>query len=307
MPSPIVYPLNAKDDSPYNYIPTEWIGILFVVLYSLITAVHLFQAVRHKIWWLTFTFVLCGVGEIIGWIGRLWSSTQELPLSQDPFLMQIVCTIIAPTFMTAGMFFVFGRIINMVGSEYSRLTPKVYGLVFVGADVVALVIQAVGGAKAASADTPDQSETGAKIMVAGIIIQMAAITLYIVVQAEYLFRVFTNKPVRSANTGAGSEKVEGTSETPSLATLVGKERITRNIGTMLIGMGIAAVFIYIRSIYRTIELLDGWNGPIIADETLFNVLDGAMIFLALFTLSVFHPGRLLWSMPAVKPSDVSAV
>jgi len=309
MSEPSLVPLNPKDNSPYGYIPTKWITILFVALYSSITAIHTFQAIRHRIWWLLFTFVFCAIGEIIGSGGRLWSSTQSLPLTMDPFLMQICCTIIAPTFMTAGMFFVFGRIINMVGPEYSRLTPKVYAYVFVGADVVALVVQSVGGAQASSANTGAQSNQGAKVMVGGIIIQMAAITLYIAVQAEYLWRVFKNRPIRPVSTGAVTPSAEkdgalGQSESPSVISVIGKERITRNIAAMLIGMGIAAVFIYIRSIYRTIELLDGWNGPIIENETLFNVLDGTMIFLALVTLSIFHPGRLLWNTAPVRQSNV---
>ena len=44
--------------------------------------------------------VACGLGETIGWAGRLWSSKN--PVLDDPFLMQITTTIISPSFMTAG-------------------------------------------------------------------------------------------------------------------------------------------------------------------------------------------------------------
>lgn len=135
-------------------------------------------------------------------------------------------------------------------------------------------------------------------------------------QAEYLWRVYKNRPIRPSIGVTELQKL-GDSANPStisIPTAVGWERITKKIGHMIIGMAVAALFIYIRSIYRTIELLDGWSGPIIQNETLFSkytthlrltdtnvlicphldVLDGMMIFLALFTLSVFHPGRLLW-------------
>ncbi|KAG8934654.1 hypothetical protein FRC02_009481 [Tulasnella sp. 418] len=62
---------------------------------------------------------------------------------------------------------------------------------------------------------------------------------------------------------------------------------------MLTGMGIATVFLYIRSIYRTIELLDGWTGPIITNQSFFNLLDGMPITVAMYALNVFHPGPLL--------------
>jgi hypothetical protein len=47
------------------------------------------------------------------------------------------------------------------------------------------------------------------------------------------------------------------------------------------------------AIYRTIELLDGFSGPIISTERLFNVLDGLMILFAILSLNVVHPGIFL--------------
>lgn len=45
--------------------------------------------------------------------------------------------------------------------------------------------------------------------------------------------------------------------------------------------------------YRTIELVDGWDGRIISNELYFNVMDGAMIVAAMYCLNFFNPGRLL--------------
>ena len=45
--------------------------------------------------------------------------------------------------------------------------------------------------------------------------------------------------------------------------------------------------------YRTIELVDGWEGRIIHNELYFNVMDGAMIVASMYCLNIFHPGRLL--------------
>lgn len=74
------------EDSPYNYIPSESVAIIFLVLFGLSTALHTGQAVYYKMWWLFPTAILAGGTECIGWAGRLWSSIS--PSYGDPFLMQ---------------------------------------------------------------------------------------------------------------------------------------------------------------------------------------------------------------------------
>jgi hypothetical protein len=51
-----------------------------------------------------------------------------------------------------------------------------------------------------------------------------------------------------------------------------------------------------------IELSGGWNGRIIHTEVYFNVLDGGMVVLAIFTLNFAHPGLLLQQAPTVSES-----
>ncbi|KAG8964033.1 hypothetical protein FRC05_004317 [Tulasnella sp. 425] len=241
--------------------------------------------------------VLGGIGEIIGWAGRTWSSRNYI--NNNAFYMNICCTIIAPSFMTAAMFIIVGRVIGLVGSEYSRLRPRTYSILFISADFAALVVQAIGGATAASANDHKGAENGSNIMVAGIIIQMAAITIYCIIQGDYLWRVLTDRPIRPRETPSGvvtpRSDVEDASNNFTLEKEVtsGRARLTPNIKNMLIGLGIATLFIYIRSIYRTIELLGGWNGAIFVNERLFNALDGMPIFVAMFVMNVFHPGRFI--------------
>ncbi|KAG8948797.1 hypothetical protein FRC04_009260 [Tulasnella sp. 424] len=315
---------NNDDGNAFGYIPTLWITALFVALFFLTAVAHLGQAIYYRIWWLIPTFVFCGLGEVFGWAGRVWGSQQ--PYVLDPFLMQICCTIFSPTFLTAGMFFIFGRMIGLIGPEYSRLTPKIYAITFLSLDTSALVVQSLGGSQASAADTLEGANRGAKIMVGGIILQMVAITLYVIIQVEYLVRVFKDRPVhprpspsaiamtaltppagdsgtRTPNTYVGEGDAEKTQPKAIVMPATGRQRITRKIGLMLLGLVIATVFIYVRSIYRTIELLDGWNGPIITNETLFNVLDGTQILLAMVTLNVLHPG---WLIPLPKVEAAQA-
>lgn len=42
-----------------------------------------------------------------------------------------------------------------------------------------------------------------------------------------------------------------------------------------------------------IELLEGWNGPIITNETLFIVLDGMAVYGAAVIFHFVHPGKFM--------------
>ncbi|KDQ59791.1 hypothetical protein JAAARDRAFT_127024 [Jaapia argillacea MUCL 33604] len=268
--------------NPYNYVPTEWICVLFVVLFSITTILHIAQATRYRFWWLFPTAVLAGFAEVIGWAGRLWSSQNATLL--DPFLMQITTTIIAPTPLVAANFIILGRIIGRLGSQYSRLSPMWYMIVFCSCDLIALIVQAIGGASASMAARQYKSATtGGHIMLGGIVFQMAAITIYVACAAEFFWCFYHDRPVRKSSS---QNKV-------SRAMAIDK-----NTRLMIAGLALCTVTIFIRSVYRTVELTDGWNGRIISTQVYFNVLDGGMITIAMFTLNFFHPGRLLVPLPS---------
>lgn len=151
----------------YGYIPTEWICALFLSLFSLSTRRYNSRAFQHfhslslqlvlntglalfyRIWWLFPTVILGGVGEVIGWSGRLWSSQTYLGNAKDPYTMQyvlfstreryapdniherIVATIISPTPVLAANFIIMGKLITYMGPQYSRLPPKRCTLSFI--------------------------------------------------------------------------------------------------------------------------------------------------------------------------------
>ncbi|KAF8592910.1 hypothetical protein BDV93DRAFT_593759 [Ceratobasidium sp. AG-I] len=153
-------------------------------------------------------------------------------------------------------------------------------IIFITADVTALIIQAVGGAMASIADTLDGANRGGNIMLAGIIIQFVAVILFTLLAIEFVVRFSLNRPARNIP-NSQEQKYEGWATAPL------------GVMWMLIGLAIATLFIIIRSVYRTIELTDGWNGVIISTEKWFNWFDGMPIVVAMVTFNVFHPGYLL--------------
>ncbi|KAH9949747.1 RTA1 like protein-domain-containing protein [Amylocystis lapponica] len=265
----------SQHKSGYGYIPTEWICILFIVLFSVSSILHAGQAVKWRIWWLLATPCVAGILEIIGWAGRLWSHMN--PGNINPYIMQMTATIIAPTFLIAANFVTLGQIIRRIGQQYSRLSAMWYTIVFTSCDVIALIIQAIGGATAATAVQNNNNPTnGGNIMLGGISFQMAAITLYMLLAAEFVLRFLWDRPLR--NSGETQEKANV---------------FDRKMKLMLAALTASSIFIYIRSVYRTIELANGWTGVIITTQWYFDVFDGAMVVLAMYTLNFLHPGMLL--------------
>jgi len=222
--------------------------------------------------------VLGGVGETIGWSGRLWGSKN--PTSMNPYLMQITTTIASPTFILATNFETVRRIILKVGPQYSRLKPHLYMIVFCTCDVIALVVQSVGGGIASVAATTDDSagtEKGGHIALGGIVFQFVAILVYMLLVAEFLVRYHLDKPF---------PRREG--------TLIGRSpKLDSKTRQMVFGVGFSSLCIFIRGIYRTVELTEGWSGAIISNQRLFIGLDGTMILLSMVFLNIFHPGRLM--------------
>ncbi|KAJ7476724.1 RTA1-like protein [Mycena latifolia] len=263
----------TAQDTAYGYVPHEGVAILFLTLFGISTLLHAAQAAYFRMWWLLPTACLCGIGELVGWSGRLWSSFS--PRLGDPYMMQITTTIIAPTPLIAVNFILLARIITRLGPCYSRLTPRWYTRIFLTCDIIALVVQGLGGGLAASSHKPKTMQLGSNIMLGGIVFQFAAICVYTACGVDFLRNYTAATPVR--------------------AQISSMERgaLTRRLKLMIAALGFSTLVLFIRSIYRIVELADGWTGRIITTELYFNVLDGGMVVLAIFTMNFAHPGLLL--------------
>jgi hypothetical protein len=59
---------------------------------------------------------------------------------------------------------------------------------------------------------------------------------------------------------------------------------------VFLALWIATILIFIRSVYRIVELQGGFNGSIANNETVFMIFEGPMIILATLAVTVIHPG-----------------
>ncbi|BAE57785.1 RTA1 like protein-domain-containing protein [Aspergillus flavus] len=263
------HPIIDGMDTAYGYQPSLAAGVVFLVLFGLSMIVHTIQFTWKRTWWCAVFSIGC-LTEVLGWAGRTWSS--ECPYNMTAFLMQISTLIIAPTFFTAGIYVLLGRFIQILGRDSSILSPKMYLWIFCTCDVISLVIQAIGGGIASAETNKEDGDTapGTHIMVAGIVFQLFSITVFVACAADFVRRVLRRRLLQNMSG----------SITPLFAAMV-----------------FSVLCIYVRSIYRTIELSQGWSGYLITREKYFIALDGAMMVAAVGVFNIFHPG---WLMPSTK-------
>jgi len=245
----------------YGYVPSLAPGVVFCVLFGISCIGHIIQTSQKHAWWFYVFAIGAGV-EVMGWAARAWSS--QCPYNNDAFLMQISTLIIAPTFFTAGIYVILGQFIHILGRQFSIISPRLYLYIFCTCDFISLVIQAIGGGIASGAETVDVRNLGTHIMVAGIVFQLATLTVFCYFFCNFLWRAS-----------------------------ISHSQLPRNIKLLTYATTFSVVTIYIRSIYRTIELVQGWTGYLITHQQYFIALDGAMMILAVAVYNIFHPATLL--------------
>ncbi|KIK59468.1 hypothetical protein GYMLUDRAFT_85825 [Collybiopsis luxurians FD-317 M1] len=253
---------NIDLESPYGYVPTFSICILFIALFAVTTSIQFIHAFIVRQWFLLPTMVLAGCGEILGWSGRLWSNRNLF--ARDPYIMQIACLIISPTPLLGAHFIIFGRLVQILGSQYSRFKPRLYSRIFLSCDIISLVVQAVGGGMTASAITDSAVNLGTNIMLAGIAIQLAILVGFSATACEFVYRYNKDKPFRNEP----GEKI-------------GYMDKRRKVG--LYAVFFATFCLFIRAVYRLIELGDGWNGTVIKTQWSFDIFDSTMVCIAMYT------------------------
>ncbi|KAI0735122.1 RTA1 like protein [Earliella scabrosa] len=260
----------------YGYTPTRSACYIFVILFSITTLLHSYQAVRYRAWWLIPTVVIAGVGEVVGWGARVKGSYE--PFARMPFIIQTSVLVLAPTPFVAALFIGFGRVSERLGAQYSRLSPSMYSKIFLTADIISLLVQGSGGGLAASStEDPDQVRLGSNITLGGLIVQIISMSIFCCFMAEYAWRRYNDRPFRKV---AFDENAE-------------QGIFDRHMKLLIAGICLSTMVIYIRCVYRVIEFADGFSGSIAHNEVLFNVFDGAMVTLGFYILNFMHPGRLL--------------
>ena len=126
--------------------------------------------------------------EAISYIGRILLHFNAF--SNAGFETQIVCLIIAPAFLSAGIYLTLKHFVLCFGEEYSRFPARFCTYIFTTADIFVLVLQATGGALAATSNSNiTQRNEGNDFLMSGIVWQVFTLLVFFVLAAGHFFRL----------------------------------------------------------------------------------------------------------------------
>ncbi|TIA44054.1 putative RTA1 domain protein [Aureobasidium pullulans] len=272
----------SLDYAQIEYVPTYGGNLAYLIVFAVLLVAQCGLVWKYRTWgfWVG---MFCGLLlEVLGYDGRV--TLNGNPFNFDQFVLYLVCLTIGPAFLTASIYLCLGRLVIVFGEGISRFSPKFYTITFMTCDFLSLLLQAVGGALAATQDDTNPSDTGVNIMIAGLAFQIVSLTIFIALSLEFAWRA---RKARESDLNFEFFNLR-------------KRTMFR---LLPYAIAIATITIYIRCVFRVAELQDGFGGELANNEGMFMAFEGPMIIIAVVVLTICHPGIAFGSASAWKAAN----
>ncbi|CVL07535.1 related to RTA1 domain protein [Fusarium mangiferae] len=272
-------PTCPVEATTYGYAPVLGANATLLTVFILCAIIQLVFGTWKRVYSYSFAIFFGCVLEAVGYVGRLMM--HQNPWSSSGFRMQIICLIIAPSFIAAGIYLTMKHFIRCNNPEYSFLKPQLYTWIFIGCDIGSILLQAAGGGIAGSAGSENQHllDIGNNVMIAGIAFQVVTMVICGILASIYAARRWQHR------------------HKPA----VGKFYQTTQV--FMCAVGFAYLVVLIRCIYRLPEMAGGWGNELMRNEMEFLVLDGLMVALASVALTIVHPAFFLPAMRTTRSEE----
>ncbi|KAF2255895.1 RTA1 like protein [Trematosphaeria pertusa] len=251
----------------YHYDPSLPAAALFVTLFALTTLAHIYQSLFHRRRraYFLIPFLIGGLFEVIGYIGRIQSSND--PQVRSPFIMQTLTILLAPALFAASIYMVLGRLILLTSSEKYALVRRTWlTKIFVGGDVLSFIAQGVGGGMITSnKKDKDVVDTGRKIILLGLWIQIVFFGFFVLVAVLFQFRGRAH-----------------------FRKIPAEVSWTKHLYVLYV----TSILILIRSIFRVVEYTQGIDGYLYSHEVFLYIFDATLMFIAMLVMNVVHPADI---------------
>ncbi|ETS77968.1 hypothetical protein PFICI_10030 [Pestalotiopsis fici W106-1] len=250
----------AFDFKLYRYTPSLPAAIVFVVVFAILSSLHVARIQRHRSYYFT-AFTVGGFFELIGYAGRIWSHFDTLSIGG--FVIQAILILVAPALFAASIYMILGRLIRTLRAEELSLIPIAWVTrVFVISDVISFSLQAGGGGIQA-AGTRELFHIGEKIIIAGLFVQIVVFGFFMVTAVIFQYRF-----ARSAIFASAPAPVNW----------------KRHLNVLYA----VSALILVRSIFRVMEYLQGNDGYLISHEVFLYVFDALLMTAVMVIFLVWY-------------------
>ncbi|KAL5592669.1 hypothetical protein FOBRF1_006890 [Fusarium oxysporum] len=244
----------------YHYDPSLAAAVIFIILFTATTILHFFQMIQTRTWFFL-TFSCGGIFEVIGYIGR------TVPDTLGAYIVQSIFLLVAPALFAASIYMELGRIVALVdGDYYLFIRRRWLTRIFVTGDVLSFFMQGGGGGMMGS-DSANSRDIGEKLIVAGLFVQIVFFGCFVVTAALFHLRLH---------------------RTPTRIVIASKPPYLRH----LVALYITSVLIFIRSIVRVVEFVQGFDGFIISHEIFIYLFDAVPMLAVMMILNWVHPSEV---------------
>lgn len=307
-------------------------NIIAMALFYLFTFWQCVLYIIYKNKYFSVCMILFLVGQAIGYMGRVLSVSDITGLSlnnENYFLLQFISLTISPNFFNAAVYSQYGKLLytyattkenvmklNVFGK---RVQPMLISVLFITSDITCLAIQGAGGGIEGSSinnSTSTSMDNGNDIFIAGLALQTASMSLFMMVYAKFLYNVFIRQRIEYLNSHmviSSQNKLphNATFFTPwkwhSIYKSVSFEEIDpvmcnidvekmsksqrRLFHTYPFALFVAFGLALIRCIYRLVELSDGgFSGFLITHEHFLISLDFVPLSLCCVIMCFYAEG-----------------
>ncbi|CAJ2504048.1 Uu.00g114420.m01.CDS01 [Anthostomella pinea] len=264
------------EHSYYDY--RIWLvpNVIFAAIFGVSLVAYISTYIRtRRSGVFTIAIVLGLVVEIDGYVGRILSWNNQW--SSTAFIMQVTSLTFAPAFLAAGIYVCLRKIVSAVGPENSRIRPELYTRIFIPCDIICLFTQSIGGTfSAIAASKHKDTNVADKVIIVGLALQVVTLFAFIAVATDFGIRTMLRRQ------HLGSAALD---QNPAMVAVRGSWLFKGFIAALTV----STIAIFIRCVFRLVELSGGYHGPITARQDLFVAFEGVMLSVAVLVLNVFHP------------------
>lgn len=187
-------PRSVEDpENPWLYSPSLVAAIMVAHVYFITTLVHVFQAIHYRARF-CIPLLVGGLRETVGYAVRAAGTKYEqsialyatqltlvvlAPACKNPFVILVDILLTIYEVVAAFNYMLFGRILRTYSSGTKstalRVSDSWVTRIFVGFDVISFLTQSAGAAMLAGSNGDiRKSDTGEKIVIGGLILQLIA-------------------------------------------------------------------------------------------------------------------------------------